>query len=303
MLLSEAMPKFLAWMEINNNPSPMTLKNYNQWFKKFYNWSKDIHVENIDLKLIDDFRYYLHFLKKPNGDPSLGTLSKNHHIIALRCFLNWCLSQDIKTLSPSLIRLAKVKQKEASFLTRNEFIKLFDTIKGNGIRAIRNKAIVWLLFSTGLRVSEFVSLNRDDISLEERQFSIMGKGSKQRVVFLSVQAVEYLRKYLEKRIDNFPALFINYKAYRKNLENPEKRRFGRAACQRMIKSLAKKAGFDKKITPHALRHSLATELLINGADIRSVQEVLGHTSISSTMIYTHITNPRLKEIHAKFFCV
>jgi len=300
MLLSEAMPKFMAWMEINNNPSPLTLKNYRCWFKKFFEWSTDIHVEHINLKLIEDFKYYLHFLKKPDGSPALGALSKNHHLIAIRCFLNWCISQGVSTLSPSLIYLSKTKPKEAVFLNRTEFEKLFNSINGGGIRVHRNRAVIWTLFSTGLRVSELVKLDRNDIDLETRQFKVIGKGSKPRVVFLSAKAVEYLRIYLEKRNDNFPALFINYKAYKVNFNNPEKRRFGRAACQRMIKAVAKKAGFEKRITPHSLRHSLATELLVNGADIRSVQEILGHSNITSTMIYTHVVNSRLKDIHEKF---
>jgi len=299
MFLKEAIDRFVFHFQIEKNPAPRTMINYKLSLKRFFNFIGDINVEQISFFQIQDFRQHLFEWKKDNGD-KLTVKTQNHYMIFIRNFLKYCLAQGLNVVNPERIVLAKVPERKVDVIELDQFKTLFDQIKGKGIRAYRNRAIVQMLCSTGLRISELASLNRNDIDFNRKELPVIGKGRKLRLVFLSEVALFYLKEYLDQRTDDFPALFINYKAYRIYKNNPEKRRIHPAACQRMVKGYAIKAGINIKVTPHVLRHFFATESYSNGADIRSVQKLLGHSNINTTTIYTHVKNSRLKEIHEKF---
>lgn len=297
MQLSEAISRFISYIEIDCNPSPRTLINYNHYLKKFLLWAGDRLVNDLIMDDVEKYRFFLYAQKKPNGEKRLGVVSLNHHMVALRILFRYCIAHGVKAPMPEGIKAAKVPDRKVEFLTREEVFKLIDAINGRGIRAFRNKAVIAMLFSTGLRIAELVSLNKEDVDLSRREFAVVGKGRKLRLVFLNEFSVQTLQNYLERRNDQFPALFVNYKSYRINKDNPNKRRMHAASIQRMISGIAKKAGIQKHVTPHVLRHSFGTELMIKGADIRAIQELMGHASVNTTMIYTHVTNSRLREIH------
>ncbi len=301
MQLSGAISNFLAYKEINCNPSPKTLKNYRHYLGNFYKWAGDRTVNSLTMEDIENFLFFLHAQIRPNGVKRLGPQSMNHHRVALRILFTYCISHGVKAPLPDGIRSAKVPEKRREFLTREEVFKLIAAVQGRGIRALRNKALIGILFSTGLRVSELSSLNRSDIDLVRKEFAVIGKGSKVRLVFLDDFAVSAIANYFAHRVDTFPSLFINYKAYRINKDNPKKRRMHPESIRRTIVSITKKAGIQKHVTPHVLRHSFCTELLVNGVDILSAQEMMGHASPNTTMIYFHSTNSRLRESHSKVF--
>ena len=233
---------------------------------------------------------------------TLGVKTQNYHVIALRAFFKYLIKNDIPTLPPEKIDLQKIPERTIEYLTREELERLFQEVGSEGLMQLRNRAIIETLYSTGLRVSELVSLNRSQVDLKRKEFMVRGKGKKPRIVFLSERASEHIENYLNERKDNFEPLFINHGRARKgdDITLGEKRRLTRVSVEYIVRRTARKAGIIKKVTPHILRHSFATELLLNGADIRSVQEMLGHSSITTTQIYTHVTNKRLREIHEKF---
>lgn len=299
MKLSQHIQKFLEYCEITLNRSPKTLENYDHYLKRFQTFlNEDRNPEKITLDDIQNYRLFLN-RHKDERNRTLSVKTQGYHIISLRAFLKYLIKNDIQTLAPEKIDLGKIPGRTVEFLTREELDRLFlavDLTHKNGVRDI---AILETLFSTGLRVSELKNLDRDQVDLERREFMVRGKGSKPRIVFLSTKAAERIKDYLKTREDNFNPLFVN------NLKNadilqPEKRRLTTVSIQSLVRKYALKAGIIKKVTPHTLRHSYATELLINGADIRSVQEMLGHSSITTTQIYTHITDKKLREIHEKF---
>ncbi len=299
MKLSQHIQKFLEYCEITLNRSPKTLENYDHYLKRFQTFlNEDRNPEKITLDDIQNYRLFLNRYKDERNR-TLSVKTQGYHIISLRAFLKYLIKNDIQTLAPEKIDLGKIPGRTVEFLTREELDRLFlavDLTHKNGVRDI---AILETLFSTGLRVSELKNLDRDQVDLERREFMVRGKGSKPRIVFLSTKAAERIKDYLKTREDNFNPLFVN------NLKNadilqPEKRRLTTVSIQSLVRKYALKAGIIKKVTPHTLRHSYATELLINGADIRSVQEMLGHSSITTTQIYTHITDKKLREIHEKF---
>lgn len=298
--LSDAISNYIAFLEITRNPSPRTIINYVHWLKRFFGWAGERIVNDLTLDDVEKYRFFLYGLKKATGEKLLSIKTLNHHLGALRVLFQYCISHGIKAPMPELIKAGKVQKRSVECLSRDEFQKLYDAIQGKGIRVVRNRAIIYLFFSTGLRVSELSSLNREDIDLTRQEFTIIGKGRKPGIVFLKEFASNALREYLSKRTDDFPSLFINYKSYRSNQNNPAKRRMHPAAIQRLVKSLAKKAGIQKHVTPHILRHTFATQLIINGADIVYVKEMMRHESINTTMVYTHVSNSRLREIHDRF---
>lgn len=327
MKLAEIITRFLEYAEIGKNQSKKTIENYHHYLGRFMEWMSGGKSEegqlqaspkDITLDKIQAYRLYLNRLMDENGQQLLSTKTQNYHVIALRAFLKYCIKNDIDTLPPEKIDLSKIPERTVEYLTREELERLFEEVnKGFGlgtgssdtarIQALRDMAIIETLYSTGLRVSELASLNRSQVDLVRREFMVRGKGRKPRIVFLSDRAVEAIKAYLKQRDDNFEPLFLNYRhasgkksQSAEDITKGEKRRLSTVMIEYLVRQYARRAGIIKKVTPHVLRHSFATELLINGADIRSVQEMLGHSSITTTQIYTHVTNKRLKEVHEKY---
>ena len=333
--------EFLEYCEIGKNQSRNTIAAYYRYLHKFLAFAATLNIfdpKNIDLETVKKYRLFLNRLTDNKGN-SLKLITQNYHLIALRAFLKYLAKQDVKTLSPEKIELPKNPQRQVEFLEKEELERLFSAIsqEKNELLRLRDSAILHTLFSTGLRVSELASLKTESINLDRREFTVRGKGSKLRLVFLSDEAAETIKKYLAKRKDNSKALFVGHSAIgqvspdskqsagskaakilaeQKKVEkeiasqgfgkNADKNSTNKASgltvrqIQRIIKKYCRVAGIIKKVSPHTLRHSFATDLLQNGADIRSVQTLLGHASITTTQIYTHITNQGLRDIHKKF---
>jgi len=323
---------FLDYCEIERGHSPLTKRNYEHYLSRFANWGKDNGLSkpsDINLEKIKKYRLFLNRLTDKFGKP-LKKQTQNYHIIALRAFLKYLAKNDVKTLSAEKIELADVPDREISFLSEEELDRLFAEPNVKKTIGLRDRTILEVLFSTGLRVSELVKLNKDQIDSNRGEFSIIGKGGKARVVFLSDSAKESLKKYLGSRNDEDKAVFVRHGRKKSEIRNPKsetnsnvqnikfkktevrnqmeespdkKKPSGRLTTrtvQRILRKYAKKAGIIKKVTPHTLRHSFATDLLTSGADLRSVQTMLGHSSITTTQIYTHVTNQQLKEVHSAF---
>lgn len=289
---------YLTHLEVEKNRAILTVKNYERYIKKFFHWSQVFDVSQITEDLILKYRLWLNRQVDEKGEP-FKKVTQNYHIIALRGFLSFLLKKGYNVLSPDKVELGKQEKRQVSFLEPDEIKRLLEAPKGNNLRNLRDKAILEILFSSGLRVSELISLNREDINLEKGEFTVRGKGGKLRIVFLSESAKTAIKNYLDKRIDISEALFIRVPKKLAS-DNPNLRTTSRT-IQRIIKKYAARAGIvGKEVSPHTLRHSFATEMLALGADIRSVQELLGHSSITTTQVYTHVTDPRLKEIHKKY---
>ncbi len=288
--------EYLEYLAVDKNCAVKTIENYNRYLSIFLEWSKITKPSQITDKLVHNFRLYLSQRTDQNGD-FIGTKTKNYYIIALRSLLKFMAKNGVESLAPERLELAKTKDRTIDFLELDEIIELFKASQGETLQNVRNQAILELLFSSGMRVSELIALDRDKINLEKKEFSIIGKGSKRRIVFISQETADLIQKYLQKRIDIDPALFIRHN------REPSKEadlRLSARSIQRIIQNCALKAGIVKNVTPHVMRHSFATNLLQNGADIRSVQALLGHSSINTTQIYTHVTNKSLKDIYNKY---
>lgn len=297
--INKLIDRFISYIEITKNRSLKTVSNYRRYLYRFFEFAKIQKIEELNPDIINAFILYL---RRQNGtrDGEMKTNTRNYHLIALRMFLKFLAKIDIKTISPEKIELAKQQPRQVDFLDKDELKKILyapNLVNQNELTKLRDIAILETLFSTGLRVSELANLKRESINLERDEFSIRGKGGKIRVVFLSPTAKDSLRNYLSKRKDIFPALFIrtDIDSNKNEIENITPR-----SIQRIVKKYSNVAGITKKVTPHTLRHSFATDLLYEGADIRSVQEMLGHSSIATTQVYTHITNKRLREVYNKF---
>ena len=291
--------QYLEHLEIEKNRSPKTLENYNRYLDRFLNFVKADNVSAISEETIRQYRLFLNRLKDAENNP-LKKVTQNYHIIALRSFLKYLAKRDIKSVSAEKVELGKQEQREVSFLELDELERLLKSPEGNSLDSLRDRAVLSTLFSTGMRVSELCSLNRDEIDINRGELSIRGKGGKIRVVFLSDQSKEDLTNYLAKRSDVDEALFIRIPRS-KTFSKDSDLRLTPRSIQRLVKKHTIKAGImGKKISPHTIRHSYATDLLRNGADIRSVQAMLGHASVTTTQIYTHVTDKQLREIHKKF---
>ncbi len=290
---------FIEYLEIELNRSQKTVENYKHYLKRFFNFAKISKPKEITANSIRKYRLYLHRWQDNKKGEALKKNTQNYHLIALRNFLKYLAKRDIKTLSAEKIEIGKSEQREVEFLEISEVNRILQSADGADLKTLRNRAILELLFSAGLRVSELVSINREQINLEKQEFSVRGKGNKIRIVFISDNAKTALEKYLNKRADIDPAVFIRF--VRKDLDKQsDNLRLTARSIQRIVKHYATKAGIVKNVHPHTLRHSFATDLLANGADIRSVQSMLGHSSITTTQIYTHVTNKQLKDIHKKY---
>lgn len=290
---------FLDYLEVEKNRSTKTLENYDHYLNRFLEFAIDqghsgLLPSQITLPLIRKYRQYLNRITDEHGN-ELKPVTQNYHIIALRAFLKFLAKEDVRSLSAEKVELGKSPQRIVDFLEPHEVEDLFASVAHTTkLQDLRDNAILHVLYSTGLRVSELVHITRDKINLDRGEFSVRGKGSKPRLVFLSEDAKRALRDYLNKRSDTNEFVFISHGI------NTTEQNITPRSVQRIIAHYASKAGIVKKVTPHTLRHSYATDLLTNGADIRSVQALLGHASITTTQVYTHVTNRQLKDIHKTF---
>lgn len=302
MKLADAIHDFLTHCEVGKYQSRKTLENYRHYLKRFEDFANGkTDVAKITARTIQDYRLFLHRMNVKGSGANLNIKTQQYHLIALRAMLKHLHKNDVKTISPEKIELPKVPGREVDVLTREELDAMFQTIDPTKRNGLRDLALLHLLYSTGLRVSEISKLNREDVNLKTREFRVIGKGRKGRIVFVSEEAKGHLLQYLESRDDNWLPVFVsNSNRSKQNTLTGEERRLQPQAIERVVRTIAAHAGIMKKVTPHTLRHTFATELLRNGADIRSVQEMLGHASITTTQIYTHLTHKRLKEIHEQF---
>lgn len=301
MSLKNLIQQFLEHCEVEKNQSLKTIDNYGRYLRRFSEFAGDIDVAKIDLPLVQKYRLHLNRVEDARGR-TLSKKTQNYHVIALRAFLKYLIKNDIATLAPEKVELSKIPERTVEFLTREEVETLFAAVNKKWETAKRDLAILETLYSTGLRVSELAALNRNQVDLKRREFMVRGKGRKPRIVFLSERAVKRIEDYIKSRNDAFDPLFINRGRARSasDITKGENRRLTTVSIEALVRKYAMLAGIIKKVTPHTLRHSFATDLLQNGADIRAVQEMLGHASITTTQIYTHLTNRRLREIHEKF---
>ncbi|KKP80198.1 MAG: hypothetical protein A2271_03880 [Candidatus Moranbacteria bacterium RIFOXYA12_FULL_35_19] len=306
MKLEELKTQFLEYLEVEKQRSPKTIENYGRYLDKFLLWAKISNPKDINDDLVRNFRLYLNRFSDEKGQ-NLKKITQNYYIIALRCFLKYLAKRDVKTLQAEKVEIGKTPEREVDFLENSEVERILESAGGVNFKSLRDRAIMELLFSAGLRVSELTNINRDKLNLKSGELSVRGKGNKIRVVFISDTAKKSLEEYLKKREDIDPALFVRdvkglakFKKKNKNTKDDDNLRLTPRSIQRIVKYYALKAGIVKDVHPHTLRHSFATDLLMNGADIRSVQAMLGHASINTTQIYTHVTNPHLKEVHKAF---
>ncbi len=301
MFVSEALTDFLEHLEIEGGRSQNTIRNYSLYLERFIEFAGDIEVVKITSEMIRRYRLWLNRYKNDNDGKELSILTQSYHLIALRGFLTYLSRRDIPSLSADKIILPKTVRKQVTFLQYDEVVNLIDNIPLDSEQGLRDRAIIELLFSSGLRVSELVNLNRDHINLKRREFMVRGKGQKDRPVFVSQHAAEHVENYLQARQDSLPALFLSYsRRSTKPTTSGDYRRLSARSIQRMVSHYARLAGIIKHVSPHTMRHSFATDLLMNGADLRSVQSLLGHSSISTTQVYTHVTDQHLKDIHERF---
>jgi site-specific recombinase XerD len=280
---------FLEYLEIEKGRLVKTIENYDRYLTRFLVHTKISSPSQLTEQLVREFRIYL-------NRQGLKHKTQNYYMIALRAFLKFLRKRDIESLNPERIELAKVGARDLDLITQDELNRLMNGPKGSSLTELRDRAIMELLFSTGLRVSELCNLNRD-LDLTRDEFSVRGKGEKVRVVFLSPAAKAAIKAYEAKRADVDGALFAQMG---KNSKNVADLRLTPRSVERIIKSYAIKAGITRKVTPHVIRHSFATDLLENGADLRSVQALLGHANIATTQVYTHITDKHLREVHKTF---
>jgi site-specific recombinase XerD len=301
--LSELIQEFLVHLQLEKGSSPLTIRNYQHYLHHFLAWLRlkipEPNPGNIKLETVKNYRIFLANIQDDKGQ-FLKPITQSYYIIALRSFLRYLQKQDIPTLSPDKIELPKTTKREVQALDKDQVFRLVSSIPLNTPQGLRDRAIIEVLFSTGMRVSECASLNRDKIDPKRNELSIVGKGKKTRLVFISADAQYWINKYLSTRTDNWKPLFIRYSRDINATQQGEKMRLTTRSIQRIVEKYAKSAKIPLQTTPHVLRHSFATDLLINGADLRAIQEMLGHESITTTQIYTNVTNKHLREIHEVF---
>jgi len=300
MTIKEAKQQFLEYLEIERGRSVKTIENYDRYLNRFIGFTKISDPSKIKEEQVREFRLWLN--RQPgtkygrNVEP-MKRRTQNYYLIALRAFLKYLRKRSIPSLSPEKIELAKVPERSLDLISAQELERLLKAPDVKTSAGLRDRAILQLLFSTGLRVSELCALSIDDVDLSRDEFSVRGKGDKVRVVFLSPEAKKAISEYLKSRKDMHDALFVQYG---KNVKAAKDIRLSPRAVQRSLKVYAAKSGITRKVTPHVIRHSFATDLLSNGADLRSVQALLGHANIGTTQIYTHVTDKHLREVHKKF---
>lgn len=297
MKIERAIKEYLKFSAVSKGFSTHTLRNYRTYLLEFSHWSKENNlrdIEKVTLNDVEEFQLFLH----QNHTVKLGAKTINYYLIALRSLLKYLADHDLAVLSPQRITLAKTGQRQILFLETEEINSIDRQIKTDKLNGLRDRAIFQILYSSGLRVSELVSLKRGQISLARGEFSVRGKGGKVRPVFMSEKAALALEEYFGSRKDTCPAAFIHHSL--DPTQDSKKKPLTARSIQRILKHYATLAGIVKPVTPHKLRHSFATQLLRNGADLRSVQALLGHASIATTQVYTHVTDKSLKEVHEKY---
>lgn len=325
MTIAAAIRQFLEYLELERGRSRLTIRDYDHYLRVFARFADEQHLTEPAQITQELVRLYRLWLNRPQRHAGRGgwlersKKTQNYYLIALRGYLRWLAARDVASLAPEKVGLARVTERQISFLEPAEIERIIAAVDPVGHSGGRDAAILELLFSTGLRISELISLNRDDINVQTGEFAIQGKGGKVRVVFISEPAKIVLQRYLKSRNDTDPALFVRTRdnqygqttaSQRPKAESEvaagsakpttKSRRLSPRSIQRLVGVYAAAAGLAKKVTPHVFRHSFATDLLHNGADLRSVQELLGHASVTTTQVYTHVTNPQLRDVHAAF---
>lgn len=305
--VQELIQDFVESLEVEKGRSRKTAENYERYLLRFAEIAGEISGKGYDLKpeditqeLLRKFRLKLNRVEDEKGE-GLQTITQAYHLVALRGFLKYLAQRGIKSLEPALVELPHVTRKQVTFLHYDEVEDLLSQIDTGTETGLRDRTIIELLFSGGLRVSELVKLNRDSINLARREFIVRGKGSKDRPIFISESAADWVEQYLEARTDSLAPLFLNNSRFQGEVDTSgDFRRLTPRSVERIVQKYAKLAGITKHVSPHTLRHSFATDLLMNGADLRSVQAMLGHADLSTTQIYTHVTDAHLREVHEKF---
>ncbi len=294
---------FLEYLSVEKNCSALTIRDYRHYLDIFSQWFEtslpNKSIENLDVAMVRKFRVYLSNRIDIKGQ-TLKRVTQNYYVIALRSFLKFLIKNDVKTLEPTKIDLPKTESRSLKFLDREQIDRLVTSADTSEEAGVRDRAILELLFSTGLRVSELCRLNHQQVNIERREFGVIGKGGRARVVFISDRAAQWVGNYLAMRKDPFKPLFIRYSGREDSENNGEKMRLTPRSVERLVKKYVRIARIPVDATVHTLRHSFATDLLTNGADLRSVQEMLGHKNIATTQIYTHVTNKQLRDIHKSF---
>lgn len=294
---------FLEHLEVERNLSQLTIRNYGHYLRRFIDWLKTQHVTDItqvDLDMIRKYRVYLSRYIDEQGR-SLSKSTQSYHIIALRSWLKWLVKRDMPVIQPEKIDLPKKESHSMKFLMLEQVERLLDQPQLSKQSGLRDKALLEVLFSTGLRVSELVSLNRDQVDTQRKEFGVIGKGRRPRVVFLSQRASDWLERWLDTREDTWSPVFIRFSGRKPDLfADGEEMRLTTRSVQRLVDVYCRKARLPVKVSPHGIRHSFATDLLSNGAGLREVQEMLGHKNIATTQIYTHVTKPQLQKVHTSY---
>jgi site-specific recombinase XerD len=299
----ESTVNFLEHLEVERNLSPLTIRNYGHYLNRFCQWFKNNgqkDIQELDQEILRKYRVYLNRYTDEHGDP-LSRKTQSFHIIALRSWLKWLIKNDAKVLQPEKVDLPRAESQHMKFLSTEQMERLLNQPNPGKPSGLRDKAILEVLFSTGLRVSELVSLNRDQVDIKRREFGVIGKGRRPRVVFLSDRAATWLERWLGSRDDDWRPVFIRFSGSKpESFDDGEEMRLTTRSVQRLVDKYTRKAKLPIKISPHGIRHTFATDLLSNGAGLRDVQEMLGHKNIATTQIYTHVTRPKLKKMHQEY---
>jgi len=301
--LPELINQFLEYLEIEKNCSKLTIRDYRHYLDVFNEWFDTTlpgkTLKDLDLQTIRKYRVFL-ANRTDSKNMTLKRVTQNYYVIALRSFLRFLIKNDYETLEPSKIDLPKTESRSLKFLEREQVERLVISVDTSNEEGIRDRTILELLFSTGLRVSELVKLNHEQVNIDRKEFGVIGKGGRARLVFVSDRAADWVKRYMDKREDVFKPLFIRYSGKVIEDNGGEKMRLTVRTIERIVKKYVRLARIPVDATVHTMRHSFATDLLTNGADIRSVQEMLGHKNIATTQIYTHITNKQLHDVHKHF---